>query len=138
MVSGNSRPVSRPPSRGGDDPHALSAVVTRIEQIDSLLRDHVSRRFDAIDGQLRSIHELFSHARKEQYLVEEFAELVGRSAYTVRRWIGEGKINAVRLAGGGPKGRWLINRTEVDRLIAAAAGSGVPSAFLAAEASSVK
>jgi excisionase family DNA binding protein len=81
---------------------------------------HVSLAVDDIRDQL-------AKKRKETYTVEEVAELVGRSPYTVRRWIAEGTIVAERVAGTGPKGRLLIRRDQIDRLIGAALGGNVPA-----------
>jgi excisionase family DNA binding protein len=55
--------------------------------------------------------------------VEEVARLVGRSAYTVRRWIAEHRINASRIADTGPRGRLLIPREEVGKLISEGKGN---------------
>ena len=54
--------------------------------------------------------------RKEFYSVEEVAQYVHRSPYTVRRWINEGKIKAVRIAGTGSHGRLHVPHDELLRL----------------------
>lgn len=67
---------------------------------------------------------------KPHYTVEEIAELTGRSTYTVRRWISEGRIAATRISGTGPKGRLLIARAELEKVIREGLGGAVPdSAF---------
>jgi len=129
MVSSTSGPLSGPPVNGGD-PRSISAVLSRVQQLETSLVAHIDHRLATIDRTLGAIHELFASARKEQLRVEEFAKLVGKSPYTIRRWIGEGKIKAVRLADGGPKGRWLIARGEVDRLIATGSGQAISDAFI--------
>jgi excisionase family DNA binding protein len=63
---------------------------------------------------------------KPQMTVGEVAELTGRSSYTVRRWIKEGRIAATRVQGTGPKGRLLISRQAIDSLVRAGMGEHVP------------
>lgn len=57
--------------------------------------------------------------------VDEVARQTGRSAYTVRTWIANGLISAVRVDGTGPRGRLLIPRTELDRVVRAGRGGDV-------------
>src|SRR5262245_30861609 len=80
-----------------------------------------------LDG-LRDIRELLSGLRKEWYTIEEVAELTGRTAYTIRRWVKQGRIAATRVNGTGPRGRLLVERGQLERLIAAGVGSSVPPA----------
>ena len=54
---------------------------------------------------------------KPSYTVAEVAQRLGRSAYTIRRWIKEGKLDAIKLNGGGPKDRYLIEHREVQELL---------------------
>jgi excisionase family DNA binding protein len=77
---------------------------------------------------LDRLRELLAGRRKENFVVEEVAELTGRSEYTIRRWITEGKLKAVRINEGGPRGRLLIPRSELDKLVAAGRGSEIQEA----------
>lgn len=45
------------------------------------------------------------------YSIKEFASLLGFSARTVRQWIIDGKINAVKIMG-----EWRIPESELERL----------------------
>jgi excisionase family DNA binding protein len=95
-----------------------------------VLGEIIERHLSPMRSKLEEVSELLSARRKDHYLVDEFAKLVGRSAYTVRRWIAEGKLKAIRVADGGPKGKLLIPRSEFERLIATGRGAGVPDVAL--------
>jgi excisionase family DNA binding protein len=102
---------ARPLGTGDGGPDGLGPV---LEQILSGLRD---------------IRALLSAARKEYYTAEEIAQLTGRTPYTVRRWVKQGRIAATRVSGTGPRGRLLIAREQVQRLIEEGRGAGVPHAL---------
>jgi excisionase family DNA binding protein len=84
-----------------------------------VLLKQISNKVDDLRGQL-------SQQRKDFHTVEEFASLTGRSGYTVRRWITEGKLSAIRIAEGGPRGRLIIPHAEIERLIASGKGGRIP------------
>ncbi len=79
-----------------------------------------------LKAELELIRATLQARRKDHYTVEEVAELTGRTPYTVRRWITEKRIKAIRISGTGPKGRLLVPREELDTLIAAGLGARVP------------
>jgi excisionase family DNA binding protein len=81
-------------------------------------------RLDAAIGDLRAE---IGGRRKSHYSVEEVAELTGRAAYTVRTWIKEGLIVATRVHGTGPRGRLLVPRDELLKLVERGQGTQVPS-----------
>jgi excisionase family DNA binding protein len=75
---------------------------------------------------VREFRQQLSETTKPLLTVEEVAELVGRAAYTVRSWISAGKINAIRVSGTGPRGRLLIPRSELEKLIRDGKAENVP------------
>jgi excisionase family DNA binding protein len=109
---------------------ALEHLAGQVDHLHSLLGEIVTSKFPSLEAKLETVRELLAGRRKEHFVVEEFAELIGRSSYTVRRWISEGKLHAIRIRDGGPRGRLLIPRNEVERLIAAARGGDIPDAVL--------
>jgi excisionase family DNA binding protein len=54
---------------------------------------------------------------KPFYTVKELAKHLGRSTYTIRRWIRDGKLQAVKLNSGGPRDPYLIEHREVQELL---------------------
>jgi excisionase family DNA binding protein len=74
----------------------------------------------ALVGELR---QLLAHLPQQNsnsarfFTTEQIAQLSGRSAYTVRRWISQGRLRATRVTGTGPRGRLLIPATELEKLI---------------------
>jgi len=85
-------------------------------------------RLDALDHKVEEVLALVSGTTKSLYTVEEVARLTGRSPYTVRRWISEQRISATRIADTGPRGRLLIARAELQRLIELGQGDSIPAA----------
>lgn len=101
-----------------------------VDQVIDRLGALFTTKFASLEDKLEAVRELLASRRKDHLVVEEVAELTGRSAYTVRRWITEGKLRAIRLRDGGPRGKLLIPRAELERLIAAGKGADVPAAVL--------
>ncbi|WP_439624730.1 helix-turn-helix domain-containing protein [Gemmata sp.] len=99
-----------PPSPAGDPPPWAEALLARVEHQEHLL----VQLLDALRAK-----------RKPHLTVAEAADAVGRSAYTVRRWIAEGRITAIRVEGDGPRGRLLIAREQLDRLISRGMGGDI-------------
>ena len=88
---------------------------------------------DYILAALDEIKDCLAGRTKSHLTVAELARQVGRSEYTVRRWITEGRITATRVAGTGPKGRLLIAREQLNKLVMAGSGTNLsagPSAEL--------
>lgn len=78
----------------------------------------ISRQLDELKQELRE-------KTKEVYTTEEVAEMTGRAEYTVRTWIRKGLINATRVAGSGPRGRLLIARGELNKLLSNGKGAAL-------------
>jgi hypothetical protein len=54
----------------------------------------------------------------------------GRSPFTVRRWISEGRIKAIRVEGTGPRGRLLVARDQLQALLENGMAGNVPDAVI--------
>jgi excisionase family DNA binding protein len=100
------------------------------------LRDHRHARSEAVTDfapvlsqiltALEEIRARLAGAHKPWYTVEEVAQLTGRSDYTIRRWIKEKRIEAIRVQDTGPRGRLLVAHDQLRRLTAVGLGSGIP------------
>ena len=108
----------------------LAQLVLKVDSMESMLGELFTNKVPSLEKKLMSLHDLLAARRKEHLVVDEVAELTGRSAYTIRRWITEGKLTAIRLRDGGPRGKLLIPRAELERLIAGGKGSNVPATAL--------
>src|SRR5688572_20323912 len=95
---------------------------------DDALVERLLAKLAVLDEKVEDVRNLLCRRRKDHYGVEEFAELVGRTGYTVRRWISEGRLQAIRVSGTGPRGRLLVPRAELERLIASGNGGNIPAA----------
>jgi excisionase family DNA binding protein len=96
---------------------------------DPNVNDFVGRiviMLEQLMSKLDAIQSCLTDHMKPWLTVEEIAELTGRSPFTVRRWITEGRISATRIAGTGPRGRLLVARAELDKLIAEGLGAHLP------------
>jgi len=96
-------------------------------RVDERLVDVLGELFQAVDD----IRSQLSGKRKPLLTVDEFAEVVGRAPFTVRRWIKEGRIKAIRVAGTGPKGRLLIPHEELGKLVASGLAGNAPATVIA-------
>jgi excisionase family DNA binding protein len=119
--------------RPGANAPTLGQVLSELGQLKSELAliGQTVRCLPQLETWLKGLNERLSRRTKSHLTVEEVAELTGRAAYTVRRWVKEKKLVAQRIREGGPKGRLLIPREEVERLIASGLGAEVPDAVLA-------
>jgi excisionase family DNA binding protein len=79
--------------------------------------DAVLPLLHSISAQLSEIRAQLDGRMKSHLTVEEVAAVTGRVPYTIRRWISDGRIHAERVNGTGPRGRLLIPRSELDKLI---------------------
>jgi excisionase family DNA binding protein len=66
---------------------------------------------------LTEVRQILTGKMKSHLTVEEAAEELGRSDYTIRTWIREGRLPAVRVTGTGPRGRLLIARDDIRQLV---------------------
>jgi excisionase family DNA binding protein len=128
------RPIREtPPGRLGRDVGAADVASRRLpgregapDATDGRLVDVLSKLFDAVD----EIRTLLAGRRKSHYTVEEVAEATGRAPYTVRHWISSRRIKAIRVPHTGPRGRLLVPREELERIIGMGLGGEVPGTIV--------
>jgi excisionase family DNA binding protein len=90
----------------------------------------IAKRLVSVEAKIDTLRQRFDGRLKSHFTSDEFAELVGRSSYTVRRWVSDGRITATRVQGTGPRGRLLIPRSELERVVADGRGAAVPDAMV--------
>jgi excisionase family DNA binding protein len=100
--------LGQPTSHRDDPPRGDSDVETS-----ATLLPWIERILVEIEG----IRDLLEGRRKDYYTTVEIADAVGRSEYTVRRWIAAGLLPAVRVDGTGPRGRLLVPRSAFEDLV---------------------
>jgi excisionase family DNA binding protein len=86
-------------------------------------------RLAGIEESLSDVKSQLTGAKKAYFTVEEVATHTGRAPYTVREWVKAGRIRAERVVGSGPKGRLLIPRTELAKLVASGRGKNIVAAM---------
>ena len=115
-----------------EDDHAgqqSDADQTGISEVMGVLR-LVMGMISVLNLKVEELQTLFVSKRKDNFTVKEFADAVGRSDYTVRRWNTEKKIKAERIKGTGSRGKLLIPRKELERIIETGLGESVPDGLL--------
>ena len=96
--------------------------------VDATILSQIAEGVRRLDERLSELDRKLSPATKQYLAVEEFAQLVGRSPYTVRAWLKSGKIRGERVTGSGPRGRWLIPRDQLKVIVNSGEGASIPSA----------
>lgn len=87
-----------------------SSVSNAVTPANMSLLERIAGRLDSLELKVEGLRELLIARRKDFYTVDEVADIVGRSAFTVRRWITEGRLHATRIEGTGPRGKLLVPR----------------------------
>ena len=74
----------------------------------------LEQRLERIEGMLAVL--VSRQHQRSWYSVEEFARLVGRSAFTCREWCRNGRIEAKKKGSGrGAYAAWAISHQELER-----------------------
>jgi excisionase family DNA binding protein len=102
-----------------------SAGMADVVDVPTFLRS-VGDLLARLDLSLEEVLSLLRGCRKELLTVEEVARAVSRDPLTVRRWIKDGRLRSIRVQGSGPRGRLLVPREELSRLVGMGLGSALP------------
>ena len=95
------------------------------DRLDDRLVDILGQLFRAVDD----IRRQLGGKMKSHLIVEEVAEVTGKSPYTIREYIRQGRIRAIRVAGTGPRGRLLVPREELEKLMTSGLAGHAPAAL---------
>ncbi len=98
-----------------EEERAKPATVERLQRALTSLRDELL----GLVASLRDDPVVKPHD-KANYTTAEVAERLGRSDYTVRSWIKDGRLKASRVAESGMRGRLLVPHSEIARLLSQA------------------
>ena len=96
------------------------------------IRAAVGELRDRLESGLADLRDRVESRTKAHFRVEEIAALTARAPYTVGTGIKEGRSAAIRIPGTGPKGRRLVPRQELEKLIECRLGAGVPAVAIGA------
>ena len=111
-TTSRSRTTTEPCPEPGQGNESLSQVVGMLQELQ-----------DAVE----EIRAQLAGTTKSHFTVDELAEMTGRAPYTIRSWITAKRIKAERVAGTGPRGRLLIPREELKKLITQGQGENIPA-----------
>ena len=104
-------------------PDPAAQIVPLVREIHAAVGDLRSR----FESAIADLNGRLEGKTKSHYTVEEAATLCGRAPYTVRHWVKTGLLRATRVQGTGPKGRLLIPRAEIQKLVDAGRAGKVPA-----------
>ena len=91
---------------------------------------HVVSILHELQYAVDEIRERLAGTSKSHFTVEEVAQMTGRSPYTIRSWIKAKRIDAERVLGTGPRGRLLIPREQLKKLITSGKAERLPAVMV--------
>lgn len=106
--------------------HQPDPRVDEVLEMQKALASDVSDLKRVID----SVREELRGTSKSHYSIAEVATAVSRSPYTVRNWVKQGLVKAVRVEGTGDRGRLLVPRDELEHLVRGGRGSALPAVIV--------
>ena len=79
------------------------------------MMESILKQLERIELQLD--HLIEQRATQDWYDTKSVAEILGRSAYSVREWCRLGRVNAEkRVCGRGTSKEWMISNSELERI----------------------
>ena len=99
----------------GNEPMRDVTILQKIFDLEAHLR-RIDNKVDLIgDHQLRQTkeHTTCGGAAEKYYTCGEAAQLLRKAPTTIRKWIKDGKLDAKRTPGAGPRGSYLISNAAL-------------------------
>ncbi len=99
----------------GSEPTRDVTILQKLYAVEAQL-NCINNKVDLIgDHQLRQTkeHTTCGEAAEKYYTCGEAAQLLRKATTTIRRWIKDGKLDAKRTPGAGPRGSYLISNAAL-------------------------
>lgn len=90
--------------------------MTKLDDIYNML-SAINDKVNKQEAAISKLAKIGNNTNTKLLSIREAAETLKRSTATIRRWIREDKIKAIKLNNGGDKDQYLIQSNEIEKLI---------------------